>query len=89
MWGIDSNKVGVSSTLILNTTNPEAISLSNKYIEPNAANDTEDSNGDTVKPGKGNNTAGGNATKGPGSGAAAGIVVAAIVVVIPFYIAIT
>ncbi|CAO3656528.1 unnamed protein product [Mucor fragilis] len=44
MWGIDPNKVGTSSVLILNTTNPDAISVSEKYIDPKAPNPAEESN---------------------------------------------
>ncbi|KAI8640208.1 hypothetical protein BD408DRAFT_420116 [Parasitella parasitica] len=38
IWGIDSNKVGTSSVLILNTTNPDLITMSSKYIGPNPSN---------------------------------------------------
>ncbi|KAL9545061.1 hypothetical protein MBANPS3_007321 [Mucor bainieri] len=83
MWGIDPNKVGLSSVLVLNTTNPDAITMSNKYVDPNASNAAEDSNGNTVKPGDGNTgNAGAEATKGLSSGATAGVAVAAVVVAI-------
>lgn len=36
MWGVDGNNVGISSVLILNTTNPDAITMSTTYIDPNA-----------------------------------------------------
>ncbi|KAL9536712.1 hypothetical protein MBANPS3_012428, partial [Mucor bainieri] len=78
MWGIEPNKVGLSSVLVLNTTNPDAITMSNKYIDPNAPNAAEDSNDNTFKPG--GNSAGDPAFTGLSSGAKAGIVVAAVVV---------
>ncbi|GAN02464.1 hypothetical protein MAM1_0022d01908 [Mucor ambiguus] len=81
MWGIDPNKVGTSSVLILNTTNPNAVTISSKYVDPNASNSTEDSNGNTAKSGDGNNIVG-SASEGLSSGAKAGIAVAAVVVVI-------
>ncbi|KAK4513849.1 uncharacterized protein ATC70_005855 [Mucor velutinosus] len=81
MWGIDPNKVGTSSVLILNTTNPDAITMSNKYVDPNAANAAEASNGNTIQPGAGTTSAS-VATFGLSSGAKAGVAVAAVVVVI-------
>ncbi|EPB83175.1 hypothetical protein HMPREF1544_10068 [Mucor circinelloides 1006PhL] len=82
MWGIDPNKAGTSSVLILNTTNPDAITMSNKYIDPNASNATQESDGNTVKPVDGNTSSDTYATKGLSSGATAGIAVAIVVVVI-------
>jgi len=84
MWGIDPNKVGTSSVLILNTTNPDAITMSNKYVDPNAANAAEASNGNTIQPGAGTTSAS-VATFGLSSGAKAGVAVAAVVVVRSFY----
>lgn len=81
MWGIDPNKAGTSSVLILNTTNPDAITMSNKYIDPNASNATQESDGNTVKPVDGNTSSDTYATKGLSSGATAGIAVAIVVVV--------
>ncbi|CAO3656524.1 unnamed protein product [Mucor fragilis] len=80
MWGIDPNKVGTSSVLILNTTNPDAITMSKQYIDPNASNATEGSNGNTVQPEDGTNL--NLASKGLSTGAKAGVAVAVVVVVI-------
>jgi hypothetical protein len=94
MWGVDSNKVGTSSVLILNTTNPDAITMSKQYINPNAVNTPEDSNaangfnasensnGNKVQPHDGTNLT----PDGLSTGAKAGIIVAAVVVVRPFYV---
>jgi hypothetical protein len=38
MWGIDGNRAGVGSILILNVSNPNAITLLDKYIDPNSPN---------------------------------------------------
>lgn len=45
MWGIDSNKVGISSVLILNTTDPDAITMSTTYIDPNVTIAEDDNSG--------------------------------------------
>ncbi|KAL9545060.1 hypothetical protein MBANPS3_007320 [Mucor bainieri] len=78
MWGMDRTKVGLSSVLILNTTNPDAITMSSKYVDPNDPNAAKDSNGNTAKPGDDDV---GDST-GLSSGAKAGIAVAAAVAVI-------
>ena len=64
MWGVDANKVGTSSVLILNTTDPDAITVSEQYIDPNIPNLAKES-----------------ASTGLSTGAKAGIIVAAVVVV--------
>lgn len=80
MWGIDPNKVGISSVLILNITNPDAITMSDKYIDPNALSAAEDPNTNTTRSGDSSNTRA-EASTGLSSGAKAGIAVAAAVVV--------
>ncbi|OAD07824.1 hypothetical protein MUCCIDRAFT_104766 [Mucor lusitanicus CBS 277.49] len=81
MWGIDPNKVGISSVLILNITNPDAITMSDKYIDPNALSAAEDPNTNTTRSGDSSNTRA-EASTGLSSGAKAGIAVAAAVVAI-------
>ncbi|GAN02918.1 hypothetical protein MAM1_0030c02368 [Mucor ambiguus] len=47
MWGRDSNNAGVNSILILNVSNPDNIVLSNKYVDPNSPNASQDAQGNT------------------------------------------
>lgn len=84
MWGIDSNNVGTSSILILNVSNPENITLSSNYIDPNAGSNTN--NNTSSSGGNSDNTASdtniaSDTNRGLSSGAKAGIAVACVVVV--------
>ncbi|KAI8385646.1 hypothetical protein BD560DRAFT_383975 [Blakeslea trispora] len=82
VWGLNSNRVGINSVLILNISDPYAITLSNKYHDPNLVVQAP-------IPGA-NNTSGGNNTilqdqkpqNGLSMGAIGGIVAACVVLAI-------
>ncbi|CAO3656526.1 unnamed protein product [Mucor fragilis] len=84
MWGIDPNKAGTTSVLVLNTADPDIITMPKQYIDPNAStaaegsNATENSNGNKVQPHDGTTLA----PEGLSTGAKAGIIVAAVAVAI-------
>ncbi|KAI8097979.1 uncharacterized protein B0P05DRAFT_522815 [Gilbertella persicaria] len=77
MWGADGNQAGTSSILILNVSDPYAITLSDKYYDPNASSTSSSGSSNATTP-SGNDSTGASSGAGLSSGAKAGIAVGCI-----------
>ncbi|KAI8383025.1 hypothetical protein BD560DRAFT_385811 [Blakeslea trispora] len=84
LWGVDSNRAGITSILMLNISDPYAISVSDKYYDPNALTGAG-VNGNTPS-----NTESPDAKTGLGvaakGGIAAGCIIAGIIVAVVVFI---
>ncbi|OBZ82670.1 Kelch domain-containing protein 1 [Choanephora cucurbitarum] len=85
LWGLDANRAGISSLLMLNVSDPYAITISNKYFDPNPSissgnESTVGNTGNSENATSGDSQLSGSAKGGIAAGciAAAGLIVAAI-----------
>ncbi|OBZ82933.1 hypothetical protein A0J61_09017 [Choanephora cucurbitarum] len=88
VWGLDSNRAGLNSVLILNISDPYAITLSDKYFDPNSVTQTSTDStsiGNTNNP-KDDNHSPDGLSMGAIGGIAAACVVFAIVGAASYYV---